>query len=119
MKKLIAILFVSLWIANRSLSQRNIKIEGLSLGVGFFLNDFETVKTISKNTYSSHKYAPFKLDRTVPGISATLQSGLASHFDCSLTISGSFTDSALKHQTANFSKKHLFFEMDASVKANI
>jgi OmpA-OmpF porin, OOP family len=119
MKNFAFILFVSLLFTNRSSAQINRERNGVSLGIGFVLNDFETVNAVSKNTYStSRSRNTLRLDRMVPGISMTLQSGFSSHFDWTFTISGSFTDSALKQQV-KYSEKHLFLEIDASVKANI
>lgn len=92
MKKLILSIFTLLLVV--SVFAQTDRRRPSSLGVSFFVNDFQTAADIKKNGLGSVIRAKniFKSERLNPGLSLNYLKGLSNHIDFKASLGGSFVD---------------------------
>ncbi|MDB5200059.1 MAG: OmpA family protein [Chitinophagaceae bacterium] len=93
MKKLILPFFIIALCAS-SFAQKADNRKRSTLGINFFLSDFQTAADIKKNGLGSviRNKNFFKTGRMNPGLSLSYLKGLANHVDFTGTLGGSFVD---------------------------
>src|SRR5688572_14821496 len=114
MKKLLTCLF-AIYISVVSIyGQVDDEIRPTSIGVSFFLNDFETARLIRTTSLSSvlrdNKWT--KLKDMSPGLAIHYFRGLKKHIDFAGTVAGSFVNYSFPNKT--FSEDGFLLEVDAS-----
>jgi len=114
MKKLLTCLF-AIYISVVSIyGQVDDELRPTSIGVSFFLNDFETARLIRTTSLSSvlrdDKWT--KLKDMSPGLAIHFFKGLKKHIDFAGTVAGSFVNYSFPNKT--FSNDGFLLELDAS-----
>jgi len=119
MKKLLLLLFAFTSYVS-SYSQNTDYKKGHALGIGLFLNDFQTASEIRSNgivdVFNNHDF--FKPSRMNPGIFVNYLSGLSNHVDFIATLGGSFLDYPNQNIT-NSSSNSFLLESTASLNLKL
>ncbi len=119
MKKLFT-LFSAILIFATSFGQQGEYKKPHSLGISFYLSDFQTAADLRKNGLASvlKENNFFKIDRMNPGIALNYLTGLSNHLDFIGTLGGSFVDYPLKNQASANSNSFLL-EANASLNLKL
>jgi OmpA-OmpF porin, OOP family len=119
MKKLLLLLIFNSLLAS-VFAQENLYKKGNAVGIGFFLNDFQTAADIRSmgivSIFKDHDF--FKSSRMNPGIAINYLSGLSNHVDFIATLGGSFVAYPIQNVAA-FGKNNLLLETTASVNLKL
>jgi OOP family OmpA-OmpF porin len=108
MKKLM-LSFVSIMLFASSFSQTADYRKPSTLGVSFFLSDFQTAADLKKSGLSSVIKSKnlFRTGRMNPGLALTYLKGLSNHVDFSGSLGGSFLSYPVPNQPASSSNNFL------------
>ena len=119
MKKLFTLFFATL-IFITSFAQEGDYKKPHSLGISFFLSDFQTAADLRSNGLVSvlKEGNFFKFKRMNPGMAVNYLSGLSKHLDFIGTLGGSFVDYPLKNQASSNSNSFLL-EANASLNLKL
>src|SRR5207344_675241 len=86
-------------------------IQGPTLGVHFFFNDFKSAEALRKNSLGivlkNHEFG--KVKDMSPGLALNYSQGISKYFDVSAMLSGSFLDYPIKDKES-FGKDYLLLE---------
>jgi hypothetical protein len=108
MKKFILSIFTLLLVVSASAQSNDYRRPG-SIGVSFFLSDFQSAAEIKKNGLGSviRSKNLTRTGRMNPGLAFNYIQGLSNHVDFSASLGASFVDYPIPNQTSTGNKKFL------------
>lgn len=108
MKKLILFVFITLLVLSAS-AQSTDQRRSKSIGVSFFLSDFQSAAEIKKNGLGSviRSKNLTRTGRMNPGLAFNYLQGLSNHVDFLANLGGSFVDYPIPNQISTGNKKFL------------
>jgi hypothetical protein len=114
MKKILVSLIVLCFIASETKAQSGQYISPRSIGISFFVNDFQTPQRIRNSSFTSvignKQWAKFR--ETSPGIAISYHEGIRNHVDFVGTLAGSFVQIDIPNEDIN--SDQFLLEADAS-----
>ena len=119
MKKVTALLAISI-LHTLAIGQSKSNVQNPTLGVYFFLNDFNSAASIRSSSLSTAiKNRQFlKIKEMTPGLAIGYIQGLLNHFDFSSSIAGSFLDYPQQNRPP-FGNDNLLLEAEASIRGKL
>ncbi len=117
MKKLI-LSFISIFLVVSVFAQKEDYRKRSTIGVSFFLNDFQTAADIKRNGLGSVIRAKnlFKTKRMNPGMAISYLKGISNHLDFAGSLDGSFVSYPLTNQAVSSNKNFL---LEATAGLNV
>ncbi|MBA2330967.1 MAG: hypothetical protein H0V91_15265 [Flavisolibacter sp.] len=114
MKKILVSLIMLCFIASETKAQSGQYISPRSIGVSFFVNDFQTPQRIRNSSFTSvignKQWAKFR--ETSPGIAISYHEGIKNHVDFVGTLAASFVQIDIPNEDIN--SDQFLLEADAS-----
>ncbi|MEO6638788.1 MAG: hypothetical protein ABIN25_10940, partial [Ginsengibacter sp.] len=120
MKKLFTLIFATILFATSFGQQENYK-KPHSLGITFFLNDFQTAADLRTKGLVSvlEEGKLLDKDRISPGLAINYLTGISKHMDFIGTLGGSFVTYPLKNQLPSSSLNSFLTEANASLNIKL
>src|ERR1035437_2609525 len=120
MKKLILSVLTVILFASSAFAQNDDYRKRSTLGVSFFLSDFQTAADIKKNGLASviRSKNLFRTGRMNPGLALSYLKGLANHVDFAASLGGSFVNYPIPN-VPPFSNNNFLMEATAGVNAKL
>ena len=120
MKKILGSIAAVLLLQSFAFSQDEDPIQGPTLGVHFFFNDFKSADALRKNSLAIVlKNREFGIVKEMsPGLSISYTQGFSKYFDISARLSGSFLDYPMPSH-ASFGEESLLLEGDVGVRGKM
>ena len=120
MKKLILSVLTVTLFASSAFAQNDDYRKRSTLGVSFFLSDFQTAADIKKNGLASviRSKNLFRTGRMNPGLALSYLKGLANHVDFAASLGGSFVNYPIPN-VPPFSNNNFLMEATAGVNAKL
>jgi OmpA-OmpF porin, OOP family len=118
MRKFLALSLALCMVCSAASAQDNDFLKRPTLGINFFLNDFNTAATIRSSSVSAvfRDKSWSKLKKMIPGIAVNYMQGVTNHIDIRATLGGSFLDYPIPNKQA-FLTDNLLLEAD--IMANV
>jgi len=120
MKKILGLIAAVLLLQSIAFSQDDDLIQGPTLGVHFFFNDFKSADALRKNSLGivlkNHEFGNVK--EMAPGLAISYMQGFSKYFDISATLSGSFLDYPMPNHSP-FGKESLLLEGDVGIRGKM
>jgi len=120
MKKILGSIAAVLLLQSFAFSQDEDLIQGPTLGVHFFFNDFKSAEALRKNSLGivlkNHEFGIVK--EMAPGLSISYTQGFSKYFDINARLSGCFVDYPMPNHSA-FGTESLLVEADASIRGKM
>ena len=117
MKKIPGLIAAVLLLQSFAFSQSEDLIQGPTLGVQFFFNDFKSAEAVRKNSlaivFKNQEFGNIK--EMSPGLSISYTQGISKYFDISARLSGSFLDYPMPNHAA-FGEESLLLEGDVGIR---
>lgn len=116
MQKLI-LSFLTLFLFVTAFAQTNDYRRPTSIGISFFLSDFQTAAEIKKNGLGSviRSKNLTRTGRMNPGLALNYLKGLSNNIDFAATLGGSFVDYPVTNQVSNGSNKNFLLDATANL----
>jgi hypothetical protein len=120
MKKILGSIVAVLLLQSFAFSQEEDLVQGPTLGVHFFFNDFKSAEALRKNSLGivlkNQEFGNVK--EMAPGLAISYTQGFSKYFDIAATLSGSYLDYPMPGHT-EFGKDYLLIEGDVGVRGKM